>query len=110
MADDTKKQDEGVKKLMEETKARTEETRKQGAERLSKGKPTPTQEEVDRAALGEHVAEKEDDGSGPEPHTLQARQMEGDRPSGYSTRQAQASQSASKPTPPRPAQPPHRPE
>ena len=31
------------------------------------GKPTPTQEENDRAALGEHVVDKEPDGSPPDP-------------------------------------------
>jgi hypothetical protein len=30
-------------------------------------KPTPTQEENDRAALGEHVIDKEPDGSPPDP-------------------------------------------
>jgi hypothetical protein len=92
------KQDESVKKQLEESKARIEESRKQAAERL-KGKPTPTQDENDRAALGEHVLEKEDDGSGPELHT---RAMEGERPAGYQTRQATA---APRPAQPRPAQP-----
>jgi hypothetical protein len=31
------------------------------------GRPTPTQAENDRAALGEYVHEHEDDGSGPDP-------------------------------------------
>jgi len=30
-------------------------------------RPTPTQDENDRAALGEHILEHEDDGSGPDP-------------------------------------------
>jgi hypothetical protein len=30
-------------------------------------RPTPTQAENDRAALGEHILEHEDDGSGPDP-------------------------------------------
>lgn len=33
----------------------------------TKGRPTPTQEENDRAALGEHVADKEPDGADPDP-------------------------------------------
>lgn len=33
----------------------------------SQVKPTPTQDENDRAALGEHVLEKEPDGSPPDP-------------------------------------------
>jgi hypothetical protein len=36
-------------------------------EEKTKGKPTPTQEENDRAAMGEHVVDKEDDGSNPDP-------------------------------------------
>jgi hypothetical protein len=31
-------------------------------------KPTPTQEENDRAAMGEHVVDKEPDGSPPDPN------------------------------------------
>ena len=31
-------------------------------------RPTPTQAENDRSALGEHILEHEDDGSGPDPH------------------------------------------
>ena len=30
--------------------------------------PTPTQEENDSAARGEHILKHEDDGSGPDPH------------------------------------------
>jgi hypothetical protein len=30
-------------------------------------RPTPTQDELNRAALGEHILEHEDDGSGPDP-------------------------------------------
>ena len=33
----------------------------------TQGKPTPTQEENDRAAMGEHVIEKEPDGSKEQP-------------------------------------------
>lgn len=33
----------------------------------TKGKPTPTQDENNRAALGEHVIDKEPDGSNPDP-------------------------------------------
>lgn len=36
-------------------------------EERTKGKPTPTQEENDRAAMGEHVVEKEPDGAEPDP-------------------------------------------
>jgi hypothetical protein len=66
-------------------------------------KPTPTQEELDRAAQGEHVIVKEPDGSGLEnPPTLpevppdhpdqglpgaKRRQMEARPAGGYQTRQ-----------------------
>ena len=32
-------------------------------------RPTPTQDENDRAARGEHFTTHEDDGSGPDPYT-----------------------------------------
>jgi hypothetical protein len=64
-------------------------------------KPTPTQEEHDRAALGEHVLVKEFDGSElenpparrappPEPEPKKQKQMEATPPAGggYQTRQA----------------------
>jgi len=56
-------------------------------------KPTPTQEENDRAALGEHVLEKEDDGSGPDPNNAAVQNLgkaaEPKKPSAsYQTRQA----------------------
>jgi hypothetical protein len=75
----------------------TEEQRQknfENAERMAKAKPTPTQEENDRARLGEDVAEKQDDGSGPEVVlTLQPKeqkQVEA-KPAGagYQTRQVQ---------------------
>ncbi len=69
----------------------SEQSRKEAAERL-KGKPTPTQEENDRFAVGEHIMEHEDDGSGPElVHVMTTRQVEPRKPSGsagYSTRSA----------------------
>jgi len=63
--------------------------RKQASEKLSKGRPTPTQEENDRSKLGEYIAEHEDDGSGPDAaHEFAQRQMEAQRGGGYQTRQA----------------------
>ena len=41
-------------------------------ERVAKGKPTPTQDELNRFALGEHIKEHEDDGSGPDPFDVRA--------------------------------------
>ena len=70
----------------------------------SKGKPTPTQEENDRAAMGEHVVNKEPDGSGEEPNqpTQHTRQSEA-KPSGgdYQTRAAKPGQPPQRPAPPR---------
>lgn len=88
MADDA-----AVKAALEEGKERREASFKEYQDRM-KGKPTPTQEENDRAMLGEHVLEKEDDGSGPDPndplHASKTKQSEAHKPSsgGYQTRHA----------------------
>jgi hypothetical protein len=84
MADDPAT--EAAKKRLAEERELQEKSRAEYAER-QKGKPTPTQEENDIAALGGHVLEHEDDGSGPEPG-VQTRQSEAKRPSGggYQTR------------------------
>ena len=60
-------------------------------------RPTPTQEENDRAARGEHILEHEDDGSGPDPHAEAnlvaqsqshvGKQVEAKKPQAYQTRQ-----------------------
>lgn len=52
-------------------------------------KPTPTPEEIDAAVLGHHIANKEDDGSGPDPH-LRRLPVDGSAP--YATRDMQATQ------------------
>jgi hypothetical protein len=87
-----------------EQKARLDEatkrTREEAQERLSKGKPTPTQEENDRAALGEHVVEHEDDGSGPDPHHT-TRQVEAKKPTQAAGYQTRASTPPPRSTPPR---------
>lgn len=84
-------------------KAAVEESNRQYAER-AQGKPTPTQEENDRAKLGEHVTEKEDDGSGPDPTTERNQRAQGaegrsstaqpatTQRSSYQTRQTTAAQ------------------
>ena len=61
---------EQVNKVLEANKEASEKSRKEAQDKM-KGKPTPTQEENDRAKLGEHITEHEDDGSGPEPHAEQ---------------------------------------
>jgi hypothetical protein len=66
-ADDTRK------KLADERAAR-EKASKEGAKAAGEVKPTPTQEENDLAASGVHVAEHEDDGSGPDPTSAQAKE------------------------------------
>jgi hypothetical protein len=91
-----------------EARAKSDEQR----EAMAKGTPTPTQEENDMAAVGAHVLDKQDDGSGPDRAIEEnkkkqeaakaerekqrggaqheTRQSEADKPStgGYQTRQA----------------------
>jgi hypothetical protein len=63
-------QPEHVKRQLAEDKENRERSFAVYQERM-KGKPTPTQEENDRAKLGEHVLEKEDDGGGPDINELE---------------------------------------
>jgi hypothetical protein len=70
-----------------------------------KGRPTPSQEENDLAALGAHFAEHEPDGADPDPFlqpTPVAKQLEPAKPGGgYQTRQVTAKQQpAAPPVPP----------
>jgi hypothetical protein len=73
-----------------EDKAKRDKASKETAERLAKQIPTPTQEENDRTASGEHITEHADDGRGPEPNTPTTKQREPKRPQGggYATRDA----------------------
>jgi hypothetical protein len=78
---------ENARRQLERDHEATERTRQEARERL-RGKPTPTQEENDRFALGDHVTEKEDDGSGPD---YAQRVLEAQRPGGgYQTRETRA--------------------
>ena len=62
-------------------------------------KPTPTQEENDRSARGEHILEHEDDGSGPDLFlNPEAKHLEAGKPATYQTRQASAGRPAPKPS------------
>jgi hypothetical protein len=61
----TEEQRQRAAAAKKETEERREERNKQVAERL-KGRPTPTQEELDSIALGHHV-QLSDDESGPDP-------------------------------------------
>jgi hypothetical protein len=62
--------------------------------RLSKGRPTPTQEELDLANLGAHFIEHDPDGSDPDPNNFSSvsnKSMEassGNKPAQYQTRHA----------------------
>jgi len=99
---------ERARKELERDRELTEVSRQQFAERM-KGKPTPTQEEVDLAAHGAHITEHEDDGSGPDPYDwsrARERQLEAAKPGSYQTRAVsgqQSGHSAPRPTPPRPS-------
>jgi hypothetical protein len=89
----TKKHADETKKKLADERAAREKASKEGAKAAGEIKPTPTQEENDLAASGVYVGEKEDDGSGPDPNTPQAKekQMEAAKPkAGYQTRAAGA--------------------
>lgn len=85
-------------------KALKERSMKEYEER-TKGKPTPTQDENDRAKMGEHVVEKEHDGSEEQPDnsgpgavkkTSEATPSSG--AAGYQTRQSTPAPSSTRST------------
>ena len=85
MADTDETTAAAKKKLAEDRDARTKATKD-----VSGVKPTPTQEENDLAAMGLHLGEHEDDGSGPDPNVPASKQSEA-KPAakgGYQTRTA----------------------
>ncbi len=78
-----------------EAAKRNEHPQTRTGEPPPQGKPTPTQDENDRTAMGEHVIEHEDDGSGPDPNApadkarhaqTQTRQVEAGRGASYKTK------------------------
>jgi hypothetical protein len=69
-------------------------SRAEAAQRLA-GRPTPTQDENDRAKHGEHIMEHDDDGSGPEPHLRRGLNRQFDT-SAATTAQAQTRQVGTK--------------
>jgi hypothetical protein len=77
------------KKGAQEAAERKQKAVDEAYKKMSAGKPTPTQEENDRAVLGEHIAEHEKDGSEEEPRFGEQKQAEA-KPAqaGYRTRQA----------------------
>jgi hypothetical protein len=83
---------DNARKQLEIDRKVTERSRAEYAER-AKGKPTPTQEELDMSMLGAHILEHEADGADPDPndpvHRTQTRHLEGgaSKPQSYATRQ-----------------------
>jgi len=87
--DGSEEQEPVVAPTRESLKTATDKSRADAQERLSKGRPTLTQEENDTAAIEGFVAagEHSDDGSGPDP--VVTRNLEAYKPSGaYQTRSA----------------------
>jgi hypothetical protein len=78
---------EAAKKQYAIEKETADRIRADAAERLGKGRPTPTQEELDMTMLGAQVISHEDDGSGPD---LNQRALEAAKGGGYQTRQTTA--------------------
>jgi hypothetical protein len=86
---------ENARKVLAEGHKVTEKSRSDYASR-SKGKPTPTQEELNMTALGAHILEHDEDGSDPDPnirHETNTRHMEAGKPASYQTRQQHSSHS-----------------
>jgi len=77
---------DAVKKKAADEREKREKAQREQQERLAKMRPTPTQDENDRRALGETFTEHADDGSGPDPNAT--RQVEATKPAGggYATR------------------------
>jgi hypothetical protein len=86
---DTEQTAAAKKKLADDKTAR-EKASKEREKAAADTTPTPTQEENDLAAMGVHIPEHADDGSGPDPNVPQAKdkQVEANKPkAGYTTRQ-----------------------
>src|SRR6185369_9576922 len=80
-------------KRLEASREATNELNAAVMEQSVNSKPTPTPAEIDAAIAGHHVADKEDDGSGPDPHdpeVLRRRAIEQATGSPYRTREAVA--------------------
>lgn len=88
---------ESAKAELAAGKAAREKSMKEFTEK-TQGRPTPTQEENDRAKLGEHITEHEPDGSPEDPaggspsqkEKVASPQSGGSHSAGYRTRQSQA--------------------
>jgi hypothetical protein len=77
---------DAAKKALAEDKKVVDKSRAEYAER-SKGKPTPTQEELDMTMLGAQILEHDEDGSDPDPRSSETKHAEAGRPASYQTRQ-----------------------
>ena len=82
-------QNPAIKEQLAKDAEARKKSNEEAAKRMETSKPTPSQEENDRARLGDDVSKKEDDGSGPELKLQITRQVEADKPAsgGYATRQ-----------------------
>jgi hypothetical protein len=79
-------QTDAAKKQYEEEKKASDKSKLEYA-RVTKGKPTPTQEENDMAMLGANILEHEPDGSDPDPNVQETKHVEADKkPASYQTR------------------------
>lgn len=63
---------EAVKKQEQEQRAARDKLANEQRAKIAAAKVTPTQEEIDRAKMGEHIEKLADDGSGPDPHSPEA--------------------------------------
>jgi hypothetical protein len=79
---------EAAKKQYAAEKEAADRVRAEYVER-TRGRPTPTQEEIDHTMLGAHILTHEDDGSGPD---LNQRALEPSKKGEYQTRQVTAAQ------------------
>lgn len=66
---------EAAHKLLKEQQEDQVKSNTEAMRRQNESQPTPTQQENDLARLGQHVMEKEDDGSGPDPTALSAEEQ-----------------------------------
>ena len=85
---------EAAKKQYAAEKEVADQIRAEYASRM-RGRPTPTQEEIDHTMLGAHITMHEDDGSGPEPWA--SRQLEAGKGGAYQTRHVAAAPGQARP-------------
>jgi hypothetical protein len=96
-------EDADKQRVLEESAQAKEQLVQEQAQRHERARPTPTQAELDAAALGIVVDDKEDDGGEDEAEVLQ-RQMQArvGQPMGYQTRSVDAGKPTQKAPPPPP--------